>query len=88
MSVPTLTAVLDKSAYAPGETIRLTLTATDADRGTLSVTATYTDSTGNTSTVTASAAIDQGTFAVSSVPARTWTKASETAGTAVFTATA
>lgn len=89
MAAPTVTATLDKTAYAPGETMTLTVDHADADRQTLTITTTVTDSTGATGTATATAQVDQGTVTVVSSPARTWTlKAGATAGRSQFTATA
>lgn len=88
MANPTVTASLNKTAYAPGETMTLTVNYADADRQSLAVTITVTDSSGNTGTATANAIIDQGTVVVTSSPARTWTKVSDSGTVAVFTATA
>lgn len=88
MAAPVVTASLDKTAYAPGETMRLTVNHTDADRKTMSVTVTVTDSTGASGTIQASAQIDQGTVSVVSSPARSWVLESQTSGQAVFTAVA
>lgn len=90
MPAPTVSASLNKQAYAPGETMTLTVDHADADRQSLSITITVTDSTGATGTANATAQIDQGTVTVVSSPARTWTPvpAQTTAGRAVFTATA
>lgn len=89
MANPTVTASFNKPAgYAPGELITLTVTYADADRATLAVTVTVTDSTGGTGTATSNVVIDQGTVAVTSSPARTWTKVSDSGTVAVFTTTA
>jgi hypothetical protein len=89
MAAPTITAALDKSAYAPGETMVLTVDHADTDRAALTVTITVTDSTGATGTTQAVAVIDQGTVAVASSPARPWSlQAGATIGHSVFTATA
>lgn len=89
MANPTVSASLDKSAYAPGETMTLTVDHADTDRQTLNITITVTDSSGGTGTATAVAQIDQGTVTVASTPARTWTlQAGSTAGHSVFSAVA
>lgn len=89
MATPVVTAMLDKAAYAPGETMVLTVDHTDADRQSLTVNVTVTDSVGNTGSAQATVAIDQGTVTVSSNPARNWVlQAGATAGHSVFHATA
>jgi hypothetical protein len=88
MAAPTVTASLDKSGYAPGERMTLTVTYADADTATITVSVTATDSAGNTGAATAVAVIDQGTVSVTSSPARPWTKVSDNGTVAVFTATA
>jgi hypothetical protein len=88
VAAPTVTAALNKSAYAPGETMTLTVDHADTDRAAMTISITVTDSTGATGTATANCVIDQGTVTVTSSPARTWTQQSATAGRSVFTATA
>jgi hypothetical protein len=89
MAVPTVTASLNKAAYAPGETMILTVDHADTDRAAMTISITVTDSTGNTGTTTANCVIDQGTLSVVSAPARTWTlQAGATAGHSVYHAVA
>lgn len=89
MAAPSVTAVLDKPAYAPGETMVLTVDHADTDRSELTVTVTVTDSTGATGTTTSQCVIDQGVVNVTSSPARVWTlQPGSTIGHSVFTATA
>lgn len=88
MATPSASASLDKTAYAPGELMTLTVTYGDPDTDTVQVTVTVTDNSGNQSApVTVSAVIDPLTLAVSD-PDRTWTKVSDTGTVAVYTATA
>lgn len=89
MAIPTVSASLNKSSYAPGETMTLTVSYGDADTKTMSVTVTATDSQGNTGTSTpVSVVIDPTTLSVSDSLGKTWTKASDSGTVAVFTAVA
>lgn len=88
MAAPTVTASLNKATYAPGEVMTLTVTYGDPDRQALTITITVTDSTSATGTATTQAVIDPGTVTVTSSPAKTWTKLSDSGSVAVFSATA
>lgn len=88
MAVPTVSASLNKTSFAPGDTMTLTVTYADADRKLGSVSIVVTDSSGNTSSpATVAYSIDQGTVAVTD-SGRTWAKQSDTGTVAVFTSTA
>jgi len=88
MANPTASAAFNKSTYAPGELMTLTVTHADIDRAPLTVTIVVTDTTGGTGTATTTVQIDPGSVAVSSVPARTWTPGAATSSQSIFTATA
>lgn len=89
MAAPTVTVSLDKPTYAPGEKMTLTVNYADADTKTITLTVVATDAAGNTSApTTVNAVIDPVGLTVTSSPARTWTKVSDTGSVAVFTATA
>ena len=89
MATPTVTASLNKSVYTPGETMTLTVNYGDTDSQSITLTIVATDSSGASSDpVTVSALIDPVTLSVTSVPAKTWTKQSDTGSVAVFTASA
>jgi len=89
MAAPVVTATLNKSSYAPGESIILTVNHTDPDRQVLNISITVTDSTGATGTATASAVIDGAvTVTPTSTPSRVWTPQSVSANQSVFTTTA
>lgn len=90
MAAPTVTASLNKTAYAPGELMTLTVTYADADRKTLTVTVTVEDTQAGTAPATAkaTAVIDPLTVTVEDDGGRTWTKQSDSGLVAVFTATA
>lgn len=89
MAAPTASATLNKSSYAVGETMTLTVNHTDADRLTLTVSGIVTDSVGNTSTPwSATATIDAGNVTFTQTGGKTWTLQSATLNQSVYTATA
>lgn len=89
MASPTVTASLDKPAYAPGEQMTLTVTYGDPDTEALTVTVVVTDREGNTSApAEVTAIIDPLTLTVTDDSGRTWTKVSDTGAVAVFRSTA
>lgn len=90
MATPTVTASLNKAAFAPGELMTLTIDHADTDRQQLTITVSVTDSQGNTGTATpVTCVIDQGTISIVSSPLKTWTlQPGSTIGHAVYTATA
>jgi hypothetical protein len=85
---PTASATLNKSSYAVGETMTLTVNHTDADRATLTVAGTVTDSQGNSAPWSATAQLDAGVVTITATGGKTWTLQSATANQSVFTATA
>lgn len=88
MAAPTVTASLNKSAYAIGETMTLTVTYADADQKAGTLTIKVTDAEGNASSpVVVPYLVDPLTIAVTDA-GKTWTKVSDTGSVAVFTATA
>lgn len=90
MANPTVTASLNKSSFAPGEQMILTVSYGDVDNKALQVTVVVTDSAGNASdpvVVTANIA-DPVTLAVTDDGSRTWTKQSDNGAVAVFRAVA
>ena len=88
MTAPTASAILNKSSYAIGETMTLTVNHTDADRMTLTVSGVVTDSNGNSAPWSATAELDAGAVSITSTGGKTWTLQSATANQSVFTATA
>lgn len=88
MANPTATATLNKSTYAVGETITLTINHTDADRQTINLSGTVTDSQGNTANWSASAKVDAGVVAFTQTGGKTWTLQSATDNQSVYTAVA
>lgn len=94
MSAPVVNSVtFDQAAYNPGDTITATMTFTPGSSGQAQTfTGTATDSaTGQQGSLVVTftvAATDATTVSASDSGARTWTLASQAAGSAVFTATA
>jgi len=88
MANPTATASLNKTSYAVGETMTLTVSHTDADRLSLTVSGVVTDSQGNTGAWSATADIDAGAVTFTQTGGKTWTLQSATANQSVYTATA
>ena len=88
MANPTATATLNKSTYAVGETMTLTVNHTDADRQSIVVAGTVTDSQGNTATWQAAATIDAGVVAFTQSGGKVWTLQTATTNQSVYTATA
>lgn len=90
MATPTVSASLNKSSFAPGEQMLLTVQYGDTDNDTVLVTVTVEDSQGNKSApVTINANIaDPVTVTVSDSDNRTWTKQSDTGTVAVYRAVA
>lgn len=89
MPTPTVSASLNRTTYAPGDPITLTVNYGDTDTQSITITVQATDSTGATSEpTTVTAVIDPTTLTVTSEPDRTWVKQSDNGTVAVFTATA
>lgn len=84
MSVPTGTASLNKSVYAPGEQMTLTVTYADADSRPVNVVVDITDAGGNITHITATGAIVDPSAILVSDAERTWTKVSDTGAVAVY----
>jgi hypothetical protein len=90
MANPTVSASLNKSSFAPGEQMTLTVSYGDVDNDSLAVTIVVTDSAGNSSApvvVTANIA-DPVTVSVTDDGGRTWTKQSDNGAVAVYRAVA
>lgn len=88
MANPTASATLNKTSYAVGETMTLTVNHTDADRQTITIAGTVSDSQGNSATWSATADIDAGVVTFTATGGKTWTLQSATANQSVYTATA
>lgn len=88
MAAPTLTASLNKGAYAVGETMTLTVTYGDTDQKAGTVSVVVTDAEGNASDpVVSPYLIDPLNLTVTD-PTRTWVKVSDSGSVAVYTSTA
>lgn len=90
MANPTVSASLNKTSFAPGEQMILTVSYADADNDSLQVTIVVTDASGNASepvVVTANIA-DPVTLEVTDDSNRTWTKQSDNGAVAVYRAVA
>lgn len=89
MATPTATATLNKSSYAVGELMTLTVNHTDADRQSLTVTIVVNDSQGNSSLpASATADIDAGVVTFTATGGKVWSLVSASANQSVYTATA
>lgn len=90
MANPTVTAGLNKTSFAPGEQMVLTVSYGDADNTGVKVTIVVTDAAGNSSdpvVVTANIA-DPVTVEVTDDSGRSWTKQSDNGAVAVYKAVA
>jgi hypothetical protein len=90
MANPTVSAALNKSSFAPGEQMLLTVQYGDTDNDTVQVTIVVSDSTGNSSepvVINANIA-DPVTVTVTDDGNRTWTKQSDNGAVAVYRAVA
>lgn len=88
MANPTASATLNKSSYAVGEVMTLTVNHTDADRQTITIAGVVSDSQGNSAPWSATADIDAGVVTFTQTGGKTWTLQSATANQSVYTATA
>lgn len=89
MSSPIGTASFNKPAYAPGETMVLTVDRTDPDNKAVTATVTLRDSAGNVvGTTAATAVVDPVSVTVSDTDSRAYTLASDDGKIAVFRAVA
>lgn len=91
MGAPVITsASLNKSSYAPGETIVGTVTGSDPDEQELEVVFVLRNKASGEQSepVTANAVIDELEAVATSTPARTWTQTGRTGGTFTVTTTA
>jgi hypothetical protein len=88
MAAPNLSANLNKTTYAPGEEIVLTVAYSDPDTKFNQVTITGTDQDGNAATVTVTINVNDAVKVEVTDPARAWTKTSDNGSVAVFKTTA
>ena len=89
MATPTVTASLNKTQYAPGETMVLTVDHADADRQQLVISGTVTDSTGSVANWSTTAEIDAGVVTITQSAGKTWAlQPGSTRSRSIFTATA
>lgn len=90
MALPTVSASLNKSSFAPGEQMILTVSYGDADNDEVTVSIVVTDSTGNSSdpVVVVANIADPVTVSVTDDGGRTWTKQSDNGAVAVYRAVA
>jgi len=90
MAVPTVSASLNKSTFAPGEQMLLTVQYGDTDNDVVTVTVVVADSQGNVSDpVVVNANInDPVTVTVTDSDSRVWTKQSDNGAVAVYRAVA
>lgn len=88
MTAPTASATLNKSSYAIGETMTLTVNHTDADRMTFTVSGVVTDSNGNTAPWSSTAELDAGVVTITNSGGKSWELQSATQNQSVYTATA
>jgi hypothetical protein len=88
MAIPTASATLNKTSYAIGETMTLTVNHTDADRMTFTVAGVVSDSNGNTAAWSSTADLDAGVVTITQDGGKFWELQSATPNQSVFTATA
>lgn len=85
---PTVSASFNKSGYAPGELMVLTIEHNDVDRQVIAVSGELVGSDGASGSWSATAVIDDGTVQWTQMAGKTWTLQSATLNRSVFTATA
>jgi len=89
MSTPTVSAVLDKPSYSPGERMTLTVTYADADTTSYPVVVTVTDAAGGQGSATVNVVRnDQLTISVSDPTGKVWVPQSNDGARAVYATTA
>lgn len=89
MATPTLSASLNKTSFAPGDVMMLTISYADADTDAGTVSVVVTDAAGHASTpvVLPYSINDPQTLTVTD-PERTWVKVSDNGSVAVYRCTA